>query len=312
MPAPDIHAGLPYPLTRFNTLFPGQYGVPYTDAETGLRTDPVGTVFYVDPNHTDPNDSRDGTDPNAPLQTVQAGIDRCEHYHNDVVHVGPNNISGTVHNLPVAENVTLNKAGVRLVGCTMGARGVYWRPASGTALTVTAPDCIIEGFYFLADTGITLLYDNAQAAWAYNETVRHCYFVNCDVGIRLTDSHYGLIHGNWFDVCAFGIFSSYAQGDNPWDYQIFNNFFDVCARAIFMRNAAYCNIYRNRIMESRTIPATAVDSVICLRDGGRNIISENVLPCNNVGGYNATCTSGANDVWTQNYCYNGIAYGPPA
>lgn len=313
MPASDIHANLPYPLTRLNPWFPGQYGVPYTDADTGLRTDPVGTVFYVDPNHTDPNDNRDGTDPNAPLLTIQAAVTRCESYHNDVIHVGPNNPNGTVHATPIAESVTLNKAGVRLVGSTMGATGVYWRGTGNTALTIAAPDCIVEGFHFyFSDTGISLLYDNAQSAWAYNCAVRHNYFGWGTVGIRLTSSQYCLIHDNWFDACTFGIFSSYAQGDFPWDHQIYDNYFDLCRYAIFARNALYCNIYRNRIMTVDSLPATTPDTVICLRDGGRNIISENVLPCNSTGGYNATCTSGANDLWTQNYCYNGIAYGPPA
>ena len=45
MPSANVRWGTP--LTRLNPWYPGQFGVPGTDSETGLRLDSNGTVFYV-------------------------------------------------------------------------------------------------------------------------------------------------------------------------------------------------------------------------------------------------------------------------
>ena len=113
---------LPLPLIRQRPWYPGQVGgIEGVDAEAGLRTSCEGSVFYVDPNHTDANDLRDGTNPTAPLATVARAIALCQDYRGDVILVMPNDASpygGTVTGriTPVTESVTVNVAGIRIVG----------------------------------------------------------------------------------------------------------------------------------------------------------------------------------------------------
>ena len=77
-------------LTRLNPWYPGQPGVPGTDSDTGLRLDSNGIILYVDPNHVDNNDGRDGTNPTAPLSTVAKALTLCRAYRNDTIVVAPN------------------------------------------------------------------------------------------------------------------------------------------------------------------------------------------------------------------------------
>ena len=64
------------PQLKLPPWFGGQMGVPGSDTPLGFRTAPQGLVYYVDPSHGDASDNNDGTDPNAPLATIQAAITR--------------------------------------------------------------------------------------------------------------------------------------------------------------------------------------------------------------------------------------------
>ena len=75
---PGSNVSWPIPLTRLTPFYPGQMGVPGTDSDRGLRTNSEGCIFYVDPNHVDPNDNRDGTNPDSPLNTVAAALLKCQ------------------------------------------------------------------------------------------------------------------------------------------------------------------------------------------------------------------------------------------
>ena len=117
MPATNV--SWPVPLTRLNPWYPGQFGVPGTDSETGLRLDTEGCIFWVDPNHPDANDNRDGTNPTSPLATVGAAIGKCAAYRGDVIAVMHNGFwtygDMTASNItPIQEAVTVNVPGVRL------------------------------------------------------------------------------------------------------------------------------------------------------------------------------------------------------
>lgn len=59
--------------------FPGQMGVPGSTSAEGLRLTPNGIVVYVDANHPDANDNNDGFDPQHPMLTLQAGINRARY-----------------------------------------------------------------------------------------------------------------------------------------------------------------------------------------------------------------------------------------
>ena len=179
MPSADVM--YPMPLQRLNPWYPGQIGVPGAWTDTGERMHCTGTVFYVDSNHVDTNDQRDGTDPTAPLETVATALTKCQAYRGDVIAIMANDAwqyGGTSdYNTIVSESVTVDVPGVRIVGVSQSsALGVYWQPATvgGTCISVEAIDVLIEGIAFLGDTGGT----GIHAVWTTdgegdNLTVRH-------------------------------------------------------------------------------------------------------------------------------------------
>ena len=126
---PSANVSWPPPLQRLTPFYPGQYGVPGTDSDRGLRLDSNGIILYVDPNHVDPSDNRDGTNPDAPLATVQAAVNKCRAYRGDTIAVMGNSF-WTYGNMavgratPIREEVTINVPGIRLVGLSPGSMGV--------------------------------------------------------------------------------------------------------------------------------------------------------------------------------------------
>ena len=123
MPATNVN--WPTPLTRLNPWYPGQMGVPGTDVDTGLRLNTGGKILWVDPNHVDPNDGRDGTNPISPLATVGEAINQCRPYRGDVIAVAHSGFwtygDMTSSNItPIAETVVVDVPGVRIVGVEIG------------------------------------------------------------------------------------------------------------------------------------------------------------------------------------------------
>jgi len=96
-------------------------GVPGTDSETGLRLNTEGCIFWVDPNHVDANDNRDGTNPTAPLRTVTTALTKCEAYRGDTIAVMHNGLwtygsTAVAHRTPIQEAVVVNVPGIRSRG----------------------------------------------------------------------------------------------------------------------------------------------------------------------------------------------------
>ena len=322
MPSSDVRN--PPPLTRFNSMFPGQYGVPGAWTETGLRMHCTGAIFYVDPNHTDANDNRDGTDPTAPLATVATALTKCEAYRGDIIYVMANNYwqygnSADGYATPVQESVTVTVPGVRIVGVSQsGVLGVCWRPSTvdGTCITVRATDTLIEGFAFLGRTGGTGVNAQWQAGTHYGDTltVRHCFFDDdLDEGISLSFSYNCDIHHNWFDNCnEYGILGVVAVGD-PGYLEIHHNFiYDCETGGIWLPQADRCHVWENYIynyLAASGNGATLANCLINLTDGSRNLVHHNtlscVLPAAVAWDYNATCTAGTGDAWVSNWLMDG-------
>lgn len=328
MPASNVQ--WPLPLTRLNPWFPGQFGVPGTANETGLRQHSTGAIFYVDPNHVDNNDWRDGTDPTAPLTTVAAALTRCQPYAGDVIAVMANNANpyhnGALGNLvPILENVVVTVPGVRIVGvCPSGSAGVVWSPANpagGTpCITVLANDVLIEGFYFtpglFGGSGIVALF-NGTNAFADYLTVRNCTFdVDLQPDIVLEYTWYCQIYNNWFINCdGYAIYVD-PLGSGIRYCDIYDNWFQNCVFAISVPGAEQCNIYSNRIYNGQAqAGAAATDRGIDTTAGSRNIVSDNylscVLPVAAPGDYNDFNTASATDAWIGNHCMNGLAITNP-
>jgi hypothetical protein len=328
MPSADVR--YPLPLVRLNPWYPGQLpGVPGTDSETGLRPHCTGTVFYVDPNHVDNDDRRDGTNPTAPLSTVAAALAKCQAYRGDVIAVMANDGwqygGSSDYTTPIIESVIVDVPGVRIVGVSpSGALGVYWQPATadGICITVNALDVTVEGFAFMGDGGGTaILAQYGVGNEGDNLVVRHCFFADdLDEGIILDFSWYVDIHHNMFDECDYGIYTNPVAMNNPAYARIHHNWFHDCpVSAISLQDADRCHIYKNTIYNNLAAtddPATLADCMIDLASGSRNSVHHNtlacVLPAAVAWDYNACNTAGIGDVWISNWLRNGPSTTNPA
>ena len=334
MPATDVR--WPIPLIRQKIFYPGQFGVPGTDTERGLRSHVTGAIFYVDPNAPGAVTNRDGTDPEAPLSTVASALALCQPYRGDVVCVMANNSwqygdPTDGYTTAISEEVTVSVPGVRLVGVCPAGQGVYWYPASdgGRQITVSAIDVTIEGFFFSEGptyTGCDAIYaewDNVTL-FADNLTVRNCVFDDTvDTAIQLELSWYCDIHHNLFWGCdEYGVYVDPAGSGIAYSLFHDNVFHDCVSGALYLRAADFCQIYRNSIFNSDAqAGAPATDEGITTEGGHYNQVYHNILSCllpaAAPGDYDDFCTPdvaggvGYTDSWIHNYCLNGPSVTTP-
>lgn len=313
----------PPPLTRVPTIMPGQFGVPGTDARNGLRQTSEGVILYVDPNHTDANDQRDGTNPEAPLRTVTAALLQCQAHRGDTIVVMANNgwqygtpLTGRI--LPVREEIVIAVPGVRLVGVhPSGSLGVYWTPAqnAGTCITVRAIDVLVEGFLFGqgAFAGCRAIFAdwNGATAWGDNLTVRKCAFDDTvDIGIQLEFAWYVNIYDNEFWECDAQAIYVDPLGSGAANCNIHDNIFHDCGFAIAGRGMDKSHIYANSIYCAAAQGAgAATDLGIDLLGGLENQVFDNSFSCKlpvpAAGDWDDLNTAGATDAWINNHCMNG-------
>lgn len=328
------------PLVRQNPWYPGQVGgVPGTASETGLRLNTEGCIFYVDPNHPDPNDNRDGTDPTSPLATIDAAVGKCEAYRGDIIVVMHNGFwtygdPGQNHITPIQEAVTLDVPGIRIVGVSTSSLGVPWIPsaANQTLINITQCDTIIEGFCFW-ETGAFGGCTAIAAQWngppyGENLTVRHCYFYNLGYGIQLDYAWNCYIEGCRFeDMVTAAIHNPSVYGEP--DYLVIrdnvflgnaadinlpdcdqvliegNRFFDVTA-AIAITNGDHNQILSNVIDGA----GGGAANMINLTGGSDNVISDNTLSCT-LAEYGTTCEDATSGSWGFNHCEDGDTVAAP-
>lgn len=339
MPATNVL--WPTPLVRWPTLFPGQFGVPGTDSDRGLRQDSNGKILWVDPNHVDPSDLRDGTNPDSPLRTVAEALTQCRPYSGDVIAVMGNSF-WTYGNIaagratPIAENVTVTVPGVRIVGIApSGSLGVPWVPplANLPCITVHAMDVLIEGFNFwnsgaLAGTTGILAEWNGGGAFGENLSVRNCFFYRLAYGIQLDYAwncyiehclfeeittaaiHNPTVFGEPdYNVIRDNMFINNAADINlpACDYEIIerNTFTDVTA-AITTTTGTWNTVHGNVINGN---PAGA-NNYINMTGGTSNMVSDNYLGCT-IAQYDTTCSDAGSGSWVFNHCTDGAPVAPP-
>ena len=317
------------PLVRLNPWYPGQMGVRGAWTDTGLRQHCTGTIFYVDPNFPGAHDGRDGTDPTAPLLTVDAAIGRCQGYRGDVIAVMANNnwfydnrgSAAIGYNTAITETATLDVPGVRLMGlCPSGLTGVPWQaPDSANAINVTAMNCTIEGFNFQGDSGVNAI----EATWGgadYGEslTVRNCIFDSeWAVAILMSYNWHTDIHHNWFLSPTIGVSNDDAALACKYVHVHDNWFFNCSANAVYIGEGEYWKVYENQIWNSSAAQGNAAaDEMIEVTTGDFNHVHHNTLSCllpvPANGDYDDCCTAGASDVWSQNFCLDGPSVTNPA
>lgn len=322
MPASNVT--LRAPLLRFKTLFPGQFGVPGSDVPLGIRTNPTGNIYYVDPNHADANDDADGTDPEQPLETITEALTRCANFAGDVIAVSANNDwpfgnPAVGRTTAIEEAVIVNKHGVSIIGLAPSSPiGVIWKPptAAGVACTIRALDVLIEGFAFCESddgagggTGIYCEW-NATTAWGDSSHIRHCYFGDgLDYGIQLEYAWNTFIEDSEFVECVeAGIYSDPAD-DAPASLVIQRNRFLDCgigqSGAIIVAETVDSLIQGNWIYNGTAQSGAGVAlEGIDTHSGGDNIVSGNYLSCA-LADFGTFCNSAATDAYIQNFCLNG-------
>lgn len=204
------------PLTRLNPFYPGQWGVPGSDSNLGLRSLPLSSVYYVDVLHPLANDLNDGTSPDAPLATVQAAVDKVQNAYDVILvrSMGIESVDTRVYGV--------GPSNVRLIGVAgadeKSLNGVYWAsPAGEPCITVRAPGWRIEGFRFgpgvngigveIPMTGAPGVDVNAIPIFTH---IENCYFYGANRGAG--DAAYGIrMYGGAYEItikgCRFEFFS---------------------------------------------------------------------------------------------------------
>jgi len=322
---------------------PGQefiWGIPGTQIEATIAQGNQ-QIFYVNPDHTAANDDNYGTDPDAPVATLQELVNRSAGTATivapapakfDIIYVGGN----------IREDVVIPRAAaqyIQVIG--VGYPGTPYQPAwigsnaATASLEVGTWGWRFSNFKFSAKTAAPCVYlryagVGATDAVAHVTTIDHCLF---DGG---TTGRYGIVSGGAFDVwITDNIFQTYHNA--------------VAGGAIPISTTADGGIalpYRNRILRNQFIDSDngmsfpcngslimdnifqqdgfAYDMTIVLHTndgaaGDNNIVTRNLLSGDYsiVGGYRG----GAADVWSGNFAAdvaeaevgdNGLTILPPA
>ena len=193
------------PVIRLNPFYPGQWGVPGSDNNLGLRSWSQSKVMYVDYAHAAANDSNDGTDPNFPLSTIQAAIGKLEHNY-DVIRVRSINSSGESVVTP-AYNATYSHVTIEGIGDTPYAPSWISAAVNTPCLDLRAVGWRIRGFRFYGPTGAACI------------ELRHTDSGANDIAIRT------IIEDNLFDGLTVGLAGIITHG--CYDVWIRNNIFQL-------------------------------------------------------------------------------------
>lgn len=338
---PSSNISWPVPLQRLTPWYPGQFGVPGTDSDRGLKQDSNGKIIWVDPNHVDANDQRDGTNPDSPMATVAAALTKCRAYSGDVIAVMFNSL-WTYGNVsvgratPILESVTVTTPGIRIVGIApSGSLGVPWVPslANTPCITVHAMDVLIEGFNFwnagvlAGTTGVHAEWD-APSVYGENLTVRHCYFYGLAYGIQLDYAWNNYIeHCRFESITTAAIHNPSTFGEPDYttirDNVFIDNVADInlpaCDFELIERNvfadvtaAITTTTGDNNTIHGNVINGdpTGTNNYINMTGGSNNMVSDNWLGCS-IAQYDVTCSDATSGQWVRNHCVDGETVAAP-
>ena len=141
------------------TRFPNgvsSYGIPVLG---GLDIPANATVLFVDSGHDNRSDGNPGTDPGAPLSTIDAAIGLCAANNGDHIFVMPG------HAETVTSAITMDVAGVTIYGWGYG-RSKPALTGSGAidVITVTAANCRIHNLRLIGASASVTACINVAAA----------------------------------------------------------------------------------------------------------------------------------------------------
>jgi len=313
------------PQIRQAPWYPGQMGVSGSDVARGLRWNSAGIVLYVNNIHPDCSDAHDGTNPEAPLLTIQQAVDNLAAW--EALYTADGSLS-TINSVIVVAPGTYEEdvaivAGTAPDFCTIvgGGNGKYpvvWTPASDDCLTVSAYGWRFEGLHFQPGNqaaGIKLT-RAAGTAGAEGAVIENCFFnggwSGTGFGVELNGAPANVtIQGCRFaEIAATGaaITVTDTSEADPYQTHIFGNTFQECDEYITRDCAGGWNqtlVWHNIFMDgthSAAFPAGAGGTAmfIDVRGGsdGYNKVCDNCLggAYSHVGGY----YEGTGDEWWGN------------
>lgn len=330
------------PLVRQQPWYPGQFGVPGSDVQRGLRWAPAGIVLYVDENHPGATVVGDGTDPEQPLTTIQEAVDNLIAFATSMSISLEGSVIVVADEATIAESVIVPATAP--TNCTiMGAGATAHHPtwtaatAAGTALTLRQEGWTVEGITFevgAAGRAIRLEEVPGSSYISYKTTIRDCRLDGLWGGLYGIDffgaPHRVLVEGCEFlefrrgDTTAFAIIVTDSTHTNPYECHVRNNVFWENENHVGslggIRGFNVSTFTGNIFHEGELIAATIM---LDLRGGsrGNNIVTGNVFPgdYSNAGGYYAhAATPGmwvgniAEDLLEAEVADNGFTVAPPA
>lgn len=120
-------------------------GVPAEAGGLGIFS-PFGNVYFVDSGHANASNDNSGKKPSAPLATIVRAVALCTASQGDVVVVA----EGHTETIIAAGTLTLNKAGITLVGMGRGAGRptINFTTATTASVLVSAADVRMINFLF--------------------------------------------------------------------------------------------------------------------------------------------------------------------
>ena len=184
------------PLFKKNEFYPMIWGIRETEIPMGMRSVGTGNVYYVDYDHNLANDDNTGVDPDNPLKTIQAAVDRVDDY--DFIVVRSIDPSGE-------QVVTSGDADhVTIIGCGDSRYTPTWTAGTGEYCLVLNNDgWKVSGFRFLVPAPSIALAGG--------------------IGVVVTGDM-NIITGNYFDGGTVGAEGIYTSGSDTW---VMDNFFSL-------------------------------------------------------------------------------------
>ena len=322
---------------------PGQKyiaGIPGTQIEPTVAQGDQ-QIFYVNAGHANASDFNYGTDPDAPLATLQEVMDRPMGQSaivspvlaaGDVIYVKGNITETVVTNEDVPQDV-------HLIGVGGGIDTPVWTAATaaGTAFTLRQAGWTISGFRFTtgaAGTAVRLEWVPGSSYEANRTLITGNYFDGAWAGLYAID-----LFGAPFDVWIVGNeFREYRRGDASayaiivTDSSTANPYMCVIRDNIFWENENHIGslgnnksfnltLFKDNIFHDGVLIAATL--LLDLRGGsqGENIVTGNTFcgDYSNAGGYYANAANPgmwvgnfAEDVLEAEVADNGVTVAPPA
>lgn len=231
-------------LERLKPWYPGQLGIPGADNPLGIRTEPQGLVYYVDGSSATADDTNDGTDPEAPFETIQAAITASNalidwavtppYYGMNTIIVAPG---------VYAENLTPAYY-CRIVGLGLATGGdvcVNVEPATGSPLAGTGLALHLINIRFTANTAVPVLDFGVMNSCV----IDRCMIVDgnpglATVGIDTTDAGGSRIIGCNITYTSNPITRGIRSTGDFFDCQVVGCFIKAVTTGIDLSGAALC------------------------------------------------------------------------